>query len=95
MHVTKLSRAHGDSVADQCRSMGLAVGDTIIGREDYKVGWGEVRLTVLWIGKTEVAFDEEERSSGNPDWGPKVESTRWTLVYREWRKISADVVDAA
>ena len=89
---TKLPKPRGASTADQCRAMGLAVGDTIIGMETYNGGWNEASLTVLWIGRKEVAFDEQTRSSLDQKWGAVEESCCWNLAYRDWRKISADSV---
>ncbi len=72
--------------ADQVRHLGLQVGDTIIGREQYGRSWHEAKLTLLWFGQTEAAWMERERSSESPGWSEPEEAVNWTLDCREWRK---------
>jgi hypothetical protein len=36
--------------ADQCREMGIQVGDTIEGREEGKGWFHEARMTLKWLG---------------------------------------------
>jgi hypothetical protein len=44
------------SVADECRALGLAVGDTIEGTETVNAWWQTTRLTLLWLGETHAAW---------------------------------------
>jgi hypothetical protein len=74
--------------ADQCRELGLVVGDTICGRETHAyVGWQDAELTLLWIGKTVAVFSERYRGVYSPEWSEPVETAQWTLEYRDWRKV--------
>lgn len=80
-------------IADQCRAMGLVVGDTIEGREDGRGGyWNETRLTLLWLGETEAVFSEQFRDSFTQEWSDPCESVDWTLDCREWHKLNNAVV---
>jgi hypothetical protein len=75
-------------VADQCRELGLAVGDVIFGREVHADGgWHYAELTLLWIGKTEAVFSERHRASYSPQWSAPVETAQWTLERRNWSKL--------
>lgn len=75
------------NVADQCRALGLKVGDTIEGTE----GWGRsictTRLTLLWLGEEEAVWRVTEREKNSSAWSQPHESTGWTLGCREWRKV--------
>ena len=75
------------SVAEQCRAMGLAVGDTIEGRESYGNNWNEARLTVLFIGQEVAVFHERERNDRKPNWIDQGETADWTLDCRKWKKV--------
>ena len=77
-----------NTVADECRAMGLEVGDTIEGTESGEGWWNTTRLTLLWLGETHAAWRVTDRSSNRPHWSEPCEATNWTLSYREWRKIS-------
>ena len=77
------------SVADQCRSLGLKVGDTIEGTEGGQGWWSTARLTLLWLGTTEAAWSVTERSSRRPLWSEPHEAANWTLSCRNWRKVDA------
>jgi hypothetical protein len=77
------------SVADQCRALGLKVGDTIEGTEGGSAWWNTTRLTLLWLGETEAAWSMTYRSSSQPDWTEPREAAKWTLSCRDWRKGSA------
>lgn len=71
--------------ADQCREMGLKVGDTIIGREDWgENGWSESKLTVLFIGEQAAVFKCVQRGNKNSEWGESRESGSWVLHARPW-----------
>jgi hypothetical protein len=85
--VKPLITPHSSCTADQCREMGLAVGDTIEGRESYGGHWNESRLTVLFIGQEVAVFNEHEHNDLQPDWVDHGETANWTLNCREWRKV--------
>lgn len=73
--------------ADQCRELGLEVGDTIEGRSEFNTGyWTEARLTLLWIGNQMACFLVSERNIAKTDWSEPHESCAWTLEWREWRR---------
>ena len=79
-----------DSTAEQCHALGLAVGDTIEGREEAPRGyWHEVRLTLLWLGQEVAVWSQTERSSERPEWSDPEECADWTLECRQWRKVAA------
>ncbi len=75
------------NTADQCRALGLVVGDTIIGREEYAKGWNEAKLTLLWLGAEVAVFLSTDRSSARPAWSDPEESADWTLEFRDWKKL--------
>jgi len=75
------------TTADQCRAMGLTVGDKIVGRETHSSGWSESELTVLFIGLEVVVFSERQRDSNCARWWSEGESADWTLECREWKKV--------
>lgn len=81
-----LVRPRGPTTADQCREMGVRVGNTIEGRETYKNGeWSEERLTLLWLGDSVAVWKTWHRNSSHPDvWRPDGEGANWTLDCREW-----------
>jgi hypothetical protein len=71
--------------AEQCRALGIAVGDTIQGREEGTHGyWNEARLTLLWLGEEVAVWRATKRSSANPAWSEPEESAGWTLDCRQW-----------
>ena len=75
-------------VADQCRAIGIEIGDTIIGREAGPNGsWHEAELTLLWRGNETAVFRERERTDDYPEWSEPRESGDWTLECRNWRKV--------
>ena len=75
------------STAEQCRAMGLKVGDTIEGREEAgHTYWHEARLTLLWLGEQVAVFSETSRSNVRPQWSDPEECANWTLDCREWRR---------
>jgi hypothetical protein len=88
--VSSLALSLCGSPADQCRALGLAVGDTIEGREEAPGGyWHEARLTLLWLGEEAAVWRVTERSSERPAWSEPEECADWTLECRQWRKVSA------
>ncbi len=80
----------GLSHAEQVRRLGLAVGDTIEGRDERFGNWWEARLTLLWIGQQIVAWRVQRRSAKAPDWRDEGESVAWTLDCRRWRRVSTE-----
>lgn len=76
-----------DSVADQCRALGLEVGDTIEGTESISGWWNTTRLTLLWLGKTDAVWSVTDRSSSRPEWSKPREAANWTLACRDWYKV--------
>lgn len=82
------------TVADQCRKMGLKVGDTIEGRQEGagwmgKEWWNVTRLTLLFLGETEAVWRMTDRNQLR-DWSTPREITNWTLSCRKWRKIEEE-----
>ena len=77
------------SVADECRAMGLVVGDTIEGTERVNAWWQTTRLTLMWLGETHAAWRVIDRSSNRPNWSEPREAANWSLIGRDWRKVGA------
>ena len=80
-----------DSVASECRKLGLKVGDTIEGTEGSKEPgswWNTTRLTLLWLGVNEAVFLETHKSSEQSAWSEPEESSNWTLLARKWKKVA-------
>ncbi|MBC8741694.1 hypothetical protein F6X40_34600 [Paraburkholderia sp. UCT31] len=75
------------STADQCREMGIELGDVIEGRESYPGGWNEARLKLLWLGEDVAVWSEQSRDSRSPEWDAPEERSNWTLDCREWRRV--------
>lgn len=71
------------NTADQCRAMGLSIGDTIEGAARESTA----RLTLIWLGETEVVFRVRERIGRHGEWSEPRESANWTLSCRDWRKL--------
>ena len=79
------------TVADQCKRLGLSIGDTIFGREEGPRGyWHEARLTLLWLGQEEAMWSVQERADNRPEWSEAHEAGDWTLDCRDWRKVAND-----
>ena len=76
-----------DDVAEQCRALGLKIGDIIIGREQSTDYWHEAELTLLWLGSSTAVFQERSRAIDNPEWSKPIESGDWSLAYRDWYKV--------
>ena len=79
----------GKSTAEQCRTLGWIVGDTIEGREECGDDWTDSQLTILFIGQKSVVFFERSRSSMSPDWVDYGETADWILEFREWAKVES------
>ncbi len=79
------------STADQCREMGLMVGDVIQGRNTFGKHWSESRLMLLTLGKTVVVFRELRRNDQQPDWRDNGKSANWMLNCRVWHKLENDI----
>jgi len=77
------------TVADQCRRLGLRVGDTIEGREQGSGWWNVTRLTLLWLGETEAMWRMTDRNQIR-DWSTPRETANWILSCRDWRKIEEE-----
>lgn len=86
-HVGSTAELGGLNTAEQCRLLGLEVGETIEGREGVGTYWNEARLTLLWVGDEVAVFRVTERSSERPKWSKPEESGDWTLECRKWRKL--------
>lgn len=67
--------------------MGITVGDTIFGREEYHGGWNDARLTLLWMGHQKCVWHEQTRNNGRPIWSEERETADWTLDCRDWVKV--------
>lgn len=79
-------RPNRGNTADQCRELGLKVGDTIEGMETYEGGWCIEHLTLLWVGETTAVFRQSSLNSSNPlMWTQPRESASWDLSHRDWR----------
>lgn len=78
-------KASGATTADQCRSLGLQIGDTIEGTDET----GETaRLTLQWVGDEVAVFRVTELcigATGETEWTRPMQSADWNLSYREWR----------
>ncbi len=75
------------NVVQQCKKLGVAIGDTIQGREEYCDGWSEARLTLLWIGAETAVWEVAIRDNRQPEWQSKGEGSNWSLSCRDWRKV--------
>lgn len=79
--------------ADQCRLLGVQVGQTIEGlegRQEADSHWSLARLTLLWLGESVAVWRVTERSSDRPEWSKPRESAAWTLECREWHVVPAE-----
>jgi hypothetical protein len=79
---------YGKEPAEQARHMGISVGDTIEGREEYPHGWNEARLTLLFLGEHVAVWAERYRTMGHPEWSEPDETAEWTLDARRWRRVA-------
>ena len=86
------------STAEQARELGLAVGDTIQGREEVGEYWHEVRITLLWIGTSYTVWIVSGRGSRSREggaWSLPHEATNWDLCCRDWQRIETPPEHAA
>jgi hypothetical protein len=76
------------NAADECRALGLQVGDTIEGTErDAGDWWNTTRLTLLWLGDEIAVWRVISIASPQSEWSEPVEAANWTLSCRDWRKV--------
>lgn len=84
-----LKRPRSGEPAEQCREMGISVGDTIEGRESCgRKYWHEARLTLVWAGRKEAVFVATVRSKESPCWSAPEETAGWTLDCRRWKRVA-------
>lgn len=83
-----IRRTRHETVADECRALGLHVGDTIESTEGGKEWWNTTRLTLLWLGEEEAVWRKTSRSSDKPEWSEPREAVNWTLSCRDWQKVT-------
>jgi hypothetical protein len=84
---TALRRPTATDAASQCRELGLAVGDTIVGRQRWPEDrWAEAKLTLLFLGREVAVWRVQRRDSLRPRWKTAGEQANWTLNCREWRR---------
>lgn len=76
--------------AEQARAMGLAVGDTVEGREQRGPYWDVTRLTLLWLGEHVAVWSATSRWSDDPEWSEPEETADWTLDGRPWQKVQTE-----
>ena len=88
-----ISYSAPDDTADQCRELGIVVGETIEGREEWSGGWDETRLTLLWLGESVAVWREVSRNYMRPEWSEPIEACAWTLDCRPWFKVGGPGVD--
>jgi len=82
-----LPRPKSDHTADQCREMGIAVGDVIQGRESYSSGWNEARLRLVWLGEQVAVWETKRLSNTTSRWRKTGEDSAWTLDCRDWHRV--------
>jgi hypothetical protein len=84
--LVRLGSGHGLSYTAQAQSLGLKVGDTIVGKEHYGGGsWSEAELTLLWMGAQICVWRHRWRNSRFPNlWNGGGEAANWSLTDREW-----------
>jgi hypothetical protein len=75
-------RATGVTPADQARSLGLVVGDTIEGCERDHIA----RLQLLWIGDAVAVWRYWSRMDGSQPTS-QGECADWNLGYRDWMRV--------
>jgi len=80
-----LKKPVAQDAASQTREMGLKIGDTIIGREDWPGSWREDKLKLVWRGASVAVFESWVRFSYEPNsWRYDGEKASWKLNWREW-----------
>lgn len=85
-----LKKPTSADAAEQCRQMGISVGDMIEGRETHANGWNEARLELIWLGEKIAVFRERSRSHMCCQWTMPREEASWTLDCRRWRKVPSN-----
>lgn len=75
------------TAAEQCRALGLNVGDTIEGTEHAAGWWSTARLTLIWCGEAVAVWSVRTMNNAQPEWSQPREMTNWNLAYRDWRKV--------
>ena len=75
------------STADQCRELGIKVGDTIESASPSAWPGCLTRITLLWVGKEMAVWSEKRRGAG--EWTEPRESAAWDLSWREWERVKA------
>jgi hypothetical protein len=86
------------TTAEQARELGLKVGDTIQGRQDFGEGWIENRITLLWLGTTQAVWIVSGRTNCSrfkSGWSCLYESTGLDLHNRDWERIETPPEHAA
>jgi hypothetical protein len=73
------------SSADYVRSIGVQVGDTIQGLEQWPNGWTVTRLTLLWLGEEIAVWRSVSRGSWSRNWTKPKETANWDLGCRDWQ----------
>lgn len=92
-----LGRGKGRNHAEEIKSLGLKVGDTIRGREGGdtpgRSRWNDVRLTVLWVGENQAVYRKQWRSNRYPEgWKDDGETACFSLSFRDYYlEVSAHV----
>lgn len=79
------SLPYRSSFADQCRTLGLRVGDIIEGREESGDWWGVARLKIIFFGEKVGVVRHIQRVSGKPEWSMEEEKSNFTLNARDWK----------
>jgi len=73
-------------VLEQVQELGLSVGDTIESLKSESCESYDIRLTLLWVGKRVVVWQQKTRCSNHSKWVDEGETANWTLNMRKWRK---------
>lgn len=74
-------RATKQHPAEQCRELGISVGDSI---ESYSDGGSPVQLTLVWLGKRQAVWLKYVLN-GDKVWTDAEEVCNWSLSARYWR----------
>jgi hypothetical protein len=83
-----LPQATKRSPAEQCRELGISIGDTIEGEENGT----RVRLKLIWLGQAAAIWMVYLKENGL--WIESEESANWTLVARKWRRVLREQIIA-
>ena len=83
--LTRLGPGRGRTHADEVASLGLHVGDVIVGEESHP--HSAVRLSVLFIGRGAVVYGIQRQSSHLPgQWIDDGDTAAFTLSCRDWHR---------